>query len=949
MVRKLSLAIAIALGVSPLSAYALGLGDIHSKSALNQYFNADIELLSLGEEDLADIRVNLAPREAFEKAGMERPFYLSRLKFKPMRLPDGSGVIRVTSREPVREPFLNFLVEVDWPRGHLLREYTVLLDPPVTLKRKAPVIQSPQARLAPAAAVTKQTAAPVAVGGRDAGGEGAARPGEYGPIRRNETLWSIAKKVRYRGATMEQTMISLFRANPNAFIGNNINSLKVGEILRVPGPEEVQALSPREARTAFREQANDRGRPKRKAPAAAPAAESEMATAAPAPAAAAPAVVPDAELKIATARPVAGGAPGSEAGEGAEKTVAQLEDDLIAAQEARESALEEGRELKSRIENLESQLQDLQRLVSLKDEQLARLQVAMAGKEQAAPAEPEMVADELASPVVEGPPSAEAEMDEASIEGDELAGLEELAGDEAIQPDDELSGLEVEAEQKQPEAAPEAPAVAAPEKQAAPVSTPMGAPTRKPDLLQQLMSDSRVLIGAAAGVVLLLLALIWTVIRRRKSSSADFQESILIDTIDEEEIDAEQAVVAEEPVSHDTEETSFLSDFTPEDIEAAPDETGEVDPLAEADVYIAYGRYKQAEELIRQAMEREPQRFDLKQKLFEILSSSGNVAGFEALAEQARAEGMKERDPAGWRRVAALGATLSPNNPMFKVDAGAAPSKDEDEVDFSTLEEELGSIDLDLSDQAEEDVEGTKAGGEGTVALSADAFDLHGPAAGKATDSDIVPDEPDLELEQGLDFDLDLGGKDAGAVAGSKQVAGGSGDEGLLDLSGLDVDDLDLDIFEDSSGISLDDLSDENVPEPVLEDEVEINLPDVAAEAGENGGGVYVLDEEALADTVIDFSGTATEPAAESVSAAAEADQAEVLPLSLDELDVEAGDESLALADEGYDEVNTKIDLARAYVEMADADGARSILEEVLQEGNEMQREEARQIMQGLG
>ncbi len=136
MVRKLSLAIAFVLGIAPFGAYALGLGDIHLKSALNQHFSGDINLLSVNADEIQDIKVGLAPRDDYQRAGIDRPYLLTKLRFKPTALEDGSFAIRITSLEPIREPFLNFLIEVNWPKGKLVREYTVLLDPPATLDRR---------------------------------------------------------------------------------------------------------------------------------------------------------------------------------------------------------------------------------------------------------------------------------------------------------------------------------------------------------------------------------------------------------------------------------------------------------------------------------------------------------------------------------------------------------------------------------------------------------------------------------------------------------------------------------------------------------------------------------------------------------------------------------------------------------------------------------------------
>ena len=129
MVRKLALAVSLALGGASISAYGLGLGEIDANSVLNQNFDADIRLLSATEEQLDNLKVRLASPEAFDKAGVDRPFYLSMLRFTPKQGPDGNLYVQVTSDFPIREPYLNFLIELNWANGRLMREYTMLLEP----------------------------------------------------------------------------------------------------------------------------------------------------------------------------------------------------------------------------------------------------------------------------------------------------------------------------------------------------------------------------------------------------------------------------------------------------------------------------------------------------------------------------------------------------------------------------------------------------------------------------------------------------------------------------------------------------------------------------------------------------------------------------------------------------------------------------------------------------
>ena len=594
MVRRLSLAVALALGVAPFGVSALGLGDIELNSSLNQYLNADIELLSANVDELDGIQVNLGSSEAFERAGVVRDYQLTFLTFKAVLLPDGSPIIKVASREPVREPFLNFIVEMNWPKGRLIREYTLLLDPPVTIDRRPPPVAT--ATLAPKSTVTRTQPVPV----RSVASPVASGRDTYGPVQRNDTLWAISKRVRHPGATLSQTMISLLHANPQAFINQDINRLKAGQILRVPSREEVLTLTAAEAESLYRtsvaetvpkrvvqpepeqpveelseQRPLDQQEPEQasieqvdRAPETEPeAAEAEAA--------------PEAELKIAAAESEPAAETSSvEADSGAEeKTANELQQDLALAQEAKETAKIEGEELRSRVSDLEAQLEDMKRLLSLKSEQLANMQDSIAAREAPVVQSEESAIDSVVTTVDE----AIAE-EEATIETTEPAPV-------AVMEEAEESAV---------------------------------APKREEQSLLDRLTKDTTAMGAAIAAVVVLFSLLWVMIRRRRSSSADFQESILVNTVDESEAETMSSISGSG--SHDTEDTSFLSDFSASDIDALQDETGEVDPIAEADVYIAYGRYRQAEELIRQAIERDSGRADLVFKLFDILSATRDRA-----------------------------------------------------------------------------------------------------------------------------------------------------------------------------------------------------------------------------------------------------------------------------------------------------------------------------------
>ena len=220
-VRKLVLAIAAASALSSGMAHALGLGEVSLKSALNQPLVAEIELLEVRDLASGELIPSLATPEDFTKAGVERQYFLSDLKFTPVLKPNGKSVIRVTSSKPVLEPYLNFLVEVLWPSGRLLREYTLLLDPPLyspqTTAAAAP--QMPVAAPAPrplAAPVRapQPAVAPVSRPAAVAAAPAKLDSNEY-KTTSSDTLWEIARRVP--GGSVHQTMLAIQELNPQAF------------------------------------------------------------------------------------------------------------------------------------------------------------------------------------------------------------------------------------------------------------------------------------------------------------------------------------------------------------------------------------------------------------------------------------------------------------------------------------------------------------------------------------------------------------------------------------------------------------------------------------------------------------------------------------------------------------------------------------------------------------
>ncbi|HDK37998.1 MAG TPA: hypothetical protein ENG92_03165, partial [Thiolapillus brandeum] len=621
MIRKLALAVSLAVGTLPMSVYALGVGDMTTYSALNEKFKADIELVSVEKGTLDTIKVSLAPAEVFSRVGLERGFLLTRLKFEPMRLKNGKTIVRVSSNTPIKEPFLDFFVRVDWPNGQLIREYTALLDPPVVTKRRAPKVkaatqQRDQATASPASAVP--------------GMSQARTESEYGPVQSNETLWEIADNLRPSGVSIHQMMMALYKANPDAFLRNNINLLKKGRVLQVPSVDEISSVGRKQAVSEFQQQAQAWKDGMQQATVAATEAKQVEEV----PVSAANSIdEEDAQLKIA-------GAPTEEStAAGAEQVASDiavgedgelLKQKILLLQEESESAKLENVMLRSERDDLQRQLEDMRRLLELKDEELAQLQAGMS-RATADANEEEVVADVSAAD-----------------------GGQETA--EEVQPAEEVLQEEILAEAE----------TAAPEPQAT-------EPT--PFLLDAPMAwvkDNWQLAAAGGGVLLLVLLAFGR--RKKEPNEAEAAAPQVTERSgDQESILAEESSGMAESDAMPAGaigDTSFLSEYSTEEFKGLQEDTVEVDPVSEADVYIAYGRYQQAEEILRNAMEAGDDSAAVKYKMLEVYYATQKKDEFAALAEEMVQSGQYKEDPKVWEHIQTMGRDLDKANPLFA--AGAA-------------------------------------------------------------------------------------------------------------------------------------------------------------------------------------------------------------------------------------------------------------------------------------
>ncbi len=843
MFRKSALAMAMLGSLASANVAALGLGEIDLKSALNQPLNAEIELLSATSAELGQIKVTIGSSDAFENAGIDRPVFLSKFKFNVKTNAEGKPVVQITSRDVVREPFLDFLVELSWSKGRLVREYTVLVDPPVTMPAAAPIPQTPAVRssvpytpaVAPATHVTHTARMPPAY----------AAPGEYGPTRRNDTLWRIAQQVRPDSdVSIEQTMQGLLRANPEAFVNNNINDLKAGYVLRVPSREELTSVSRAEAARESRAQYAVW----REARGILTPTPSEATVQAALPGTSTPV---ESHLTLVSPDTAEGGASNASAETGAE--LETMQQDLLMANEALEAQRRQSEDMSQRLSVLEEQIVNMQRLIQLKDDELARLQ-SRAGEEPAVAA-----GEAVAEPTADVSSEAPAEMDEQLVAeadtGEPVAGTDALvdapvAEDAGVSTETEIvAGVEIPADEAVDAEVPVTPdeivadepsAVSEPE----PVVTePVAeAPITTPGFVDRLLANPLWL--GAGGVVLALLAFFG--LRRKRSVETEFQESIL-QAARGESTGSDSEIVGSGPDSTDSasNESSLLSEFAVSDMGSIKND-GEADPLAEADVYLAYGRYQQAEDLIRDALDKDAENENLNLKMLEIYLAGKNQSAFDEQAQGILAR-LENSDHPMWVKVAEMGRDLSPDNPMYQAGAEPVVSDSDDDTEMDSLSED---INFDLDDNTAPSSEASEEVAE--------------------TDQDIAATD-----DAGLEFDIDLS-------------------------------------F---------DATDENKP-----DSVEFTPPE-ASEPRPNVDMDSVEPDAAMNDDALEFDMEGLDMDSEAAQEAEPEGDGELTDL---------------------DEVSTKLDLARAYIDMGDPDGAKSILDEVMEEGNDEQQNEARGIMEQM-
>ncbi|MFM9887887.1 MAG: FimV/HubP family polar landmark protein [Burkholderiales bacterium] len=847
-----------------LATHAAGLGRLTVLSGLGQPLRAEIEVVSLERGEAESLAAKLAATEAFRQANIEISPALQNLRFAVERRANNRYVIVMSSTVPVNDPFLDVLVELTWATGRLVREYTFLLDPqefkgqpaqaqvvppqttaqapppparaaeppralaepPRSVAAPAPAPAQPE-REAPAPAASVPAPAP-AVPAPPRQASAAVPAGAYEVVP-GDTLSKIAMQNLAGGVTLNQMLTALYRANQDAFVARNMNRLRAGRILNIPDSAAVAGIAPQEANNvviahvqewdAYRGQlaAAVAGAPAR--PDATGQTGGGQITASVTEASRTGA--PQDRLQLAQADPAA------KADSAASRAAKQ--DDIA----ARDRAL---RESQSRVSQLEKSLKDLENLLDLKTQELARLQ------SQAKPSAP---VAKPAPPIESVTPPAPAPV--------------EVAKAEAPKPDAASAP-----------STPPPPVVEAQKKPATPPTSQPAVAVGEKGIVDEAMdfvTDNMLLIGGGA-VGLIAVVGGFVAVRRRRANA--IQDNIAQDPAS----DTSSVFGSSGGRSVDTGNPSQQTDFSQGGIGAI--DTEEVDPVAEADVYMAYGRDAQAEEILKEALQKDQNRHAVRVKLLEIYSARKDLKAFETTAGELYAA--TGGDGPDWEKAAALGSQMDPSNTMYQVNSPSVMT-----VAAPAPEQPSYALPSDI------DLEATEASNlPPGLDIALDSPSQFGQAAPEFNLDEAIGAGKSSDLE----FDLNLG-----------ETTHGLRTPGRHDTDATQVKQPEFDIDLELTGTS-ESKSGSQLPSNVVE--FDLGIPTTGKSSMDLGGINLDLGSTGQTSTGVQL-------------------------------------------DPHWQEVATKLDLAKAYHEMGDREGAKELLGEVMKEGDGVQQQQARRMLETIG
>ncbi|WP_291065389.1 FimV/HubP family polar landmark protein [Hydrogenophaga sp.] len=833
--------------LQPVDAQALALGRLVVQSALGEPLRAEIDVPDISADEAATLRVGLASAEVFRAAGIDPSAALADLQISLQRRPDGRAYLRLRGPRPVMEPFVDVIVEANWAAGRVVREYTLLFDPPV-LRAAAPVAAVPATAAQATAPAVLPPVAPARLAPPVAAPARAVPPvpaTQVAPrqvrVQTGDTAGRIAAAHLPAAVSLDQMLVAMLRTNPQAFIGGNVNRIKAGAVLDLPDAEQASAVPAPQARQIIVAQSRDfaefRHRLAAAAPAAAPAQDEREA-------------VGRVQAQIQDQR-----------------AAAPVQDKLVLSRPEPPSPANQEAAIAQQRQQQQAAAREAE--VQRNIEQLAQLAARAAVPAQPAPLAPPAAEQLAAVPAVE-PPAA-------------------LAGPAAPEP----------APAPQPEPLP-APTVEAT------LPAPVPAPAA-PNLMEQLRHNP-LMLPAAAALLALLAGLGLYRLRRRKSKS-EADSSFLGSQLQHDSFFGASGGQRIDTAQTGTAGSSMV--YSPSQLDAA----GDVDPVAEADVYLAYGRDLQAEEILKEAMRSAPTRVAIHHKLLEIYAKRRDVKAFEVVASELF--GLTQGQGVEWASACELGRELDPANPLYQPGGGPA-------------------------------VKATAAAAAPVGAMNTVPFAASQPAEIGNRDAQSAPAELDLDL----DFDSELTPLQQRLAPAAQADAVISGLDDLSQTEELTrsverepapgpltidfeldfpVDPVQIDTIAATEGKAAFDPRLPARSEPIIEPDFDFDAPAAAEPSRVAEPSVRLDDQSAGAVAApLDF------PA---------------FDLNQITLDLDGPQASLAQPDECSDEENpldTKLSLAQEFRAIGDFEGARSLAEEVLAEASGAMQSKARVFLAEL-
>lgn len=859
------------LGLSTTGAWALSLGRITVQSALGEPLRAEIDVPEINAEEAASLKTSIASPDAFAAAGLEYNAAMASLQATLQRRSDGRAYIRLSSDRPINDPFVDMIVEASWASGRILRDYTMLFDPPVLRKAApvaptlpqvatAPIVPSPlRAPAAAAPSAPEPSRAAPSPRPRAASTVAPARPTASAPqdevkqvvVKTGDTASKIAARTKPAGVSLDQMLVALLRANPDAFIHSNINRIRSGAVMDVPSAAQAQALSAAEATQTVIAQSKDFNEFRRNlasnAPVAAVAAPARKTTGA-------------IDTKVED-----------------KKTAAATPDKLTLSKGAIQSKSDDAKIAKERADkDAAARATEIAKNIS----DLKKLGGAGAAASTASPA-PAAAASQP-KPAAAPPTPAVA-----------VATTPPPAPAVAAVPSAPVAPPPVAAPASTPASTPSAVSASAPVK---PKVAPVPAPIEPPGLVDDLLDNPWLPYGAAGLIAALAGFAFWRTRQRKKNQShmdSSFLESRL-------QPDSFFGASGGQRVDTNNENSATGSSmvYSASQLDAADD----VDPVAEADVYLAYGRDLQAEEILREAVRTNPGRLAIHTKLLEIFAKRRDAKNFEATATQAfQLTGSNSPD---WIRICEMGQGFDPSNPLYQ--PGGSPTN--------------------LAGQP------MAAGGSSTFGNS---------TIPQPVQADMGESVSGVDLDLDLDFSLD-----DEPVSAITEVTNNDFSQAKVEqtvkMSAPDVDtplDMDFDLSDEPpSPVSV------TAPAPVHE------APTPMPEISLSMDGLSLDDEHA--HPLPTFNPTAPLPIAETAPALAASDSG-MLEFDLGSLSLDLEGPTTERPTDAPDSVSgdpleTKLALADEFVSIGDEDGARALIEEVVSEATGDMRAKAQRALANL-